>query len=50
MRFSNIHNALIGHLNMNRVRNKQNKLKIISKDLTVVAISEKKIDASFPNV
>ena len=52
IRFSNIHNALIGHLNINSIRNKLNELKIISKDFmpTVLAISETKVDASFPNV
>ena len=52
IRFSNINNAMIGHLNINSIRNKLNELKILSKDLmpTVLAISETKIDASFPNV
>ena len=52
IRFSNIHNALIGHLNINSIRNKLNKLKILTKDFmpTVLAISETKVDASFPNV
>ena len=52
IRFSNIHNALIGHLNINSIRNKLNELKIISKDFmpTVLAISETKVDASFPNI
>ena len=52
IRFSNIHNAMIGHLNINSIRNKLHDLKILSKDLTptVLAISETKVDASFPNV
>ena len=32
IRFSNIHNALIGHLNINSIRNKLNELKILAKD------------------
>ena len=50
--FLNINNALIGHLNINSIRNKSNKSKILSKDLmpTVFAISETQVDASFPNV
>ena len=43
---------MIGHLNINSIRNKLNELKILSKDLmpTVLAISETKVDASFPNI
>ena len=52
IRYSNINNAMIGHLNINSIRNKLNELKILSKDFmpTVLAISETKVDASFPNV
>ena len=40
------------HLNINSIRNKLHDLKILSQDLmpTVLAISEAKVDASFPNI
>ena len=48
----NINNAMIGHLKKNSIRNKLNELKILSKDLmpTVLAISDTRVDASFPKV
>ena len=52
IRYLNINNAMIGHLNINSIRNKLNELKILSKDLmpTVLTISKTKVDDSFPNI
>ena len=51
VRISNIKNAMICHLNINHIRNKLNELKILTADFmpTVLAISETKVDSSFPN-
>ena len=37
IRYSNVNNAMIGHLNINSIRNKLNELKIPSKDLMPTA-------------
>ena len=48
MRISNPPKIIIGHLNINSVRNKIVKLKEIIKGTYIFAVTESKLDVSFP--
>jgi len=50
LRLRNVDKIIIGHLNINSIRNKFDILAdIIGKNIDILLISESKIDASFPN-
>ena len=51
IRIENPHNAMIGYLNVNHLRNKVSDIKHLTDSLfpTVLAIGETKLDTSFPN-
>ena len=50
LRLINKNRIIIGHLNINSVRNKFEELKLITaKNLDIILISETKLDASFPS-
>ena len=48
LRISNPKKIIIGHLNINSLRNKIDELKYIIKGIDIFAITESKLDASFP--
>ena len=49
-RFKNPKNLIMGHLNINSLRNKFESIKpIISPNLDIFLVSETKLDESFPN-
>ena len=50
IRLSNIHRLIIGHLNINSLRNKFEALKyIVSGNLDILIVTESKLDESFPD-
>ena len=50
MRKNNPNNFIVGHLNINTIRNKFSAVKeLLSQNLNLLVLSETKIDDSFPN-